>query len=83
MYTTQIQRHKIIRILLILFIVTQVVSSVFGAPVAVREKLEGRIDADVTEDGTVELQKRVDAVEQGSNMVGQTPPSPDTGHCRS
>jgi hypothetical protein len=83
MYATQMQRHKIIRILLILFIVSQVVSSVFGAPVAVREKLEGCIDADVTEDGAVALQKRVDAVEEGPNMVGQTPPSPDTGHYRS
>ncbi|KAF8490457.1 hypothetical protein F5888DRAFT_1741418 [Russula emetica] len=72
------QRKLITRTLLILFIVNQVVDFAFGAPVAVREKLEGCIDADVTEDGTATLQKRVNPVEEGStNMAGQTPPSPD------
>jgi hypothetical protein len=71
--------HKIVtRTLLILFIVNQVVNFVFGAPVAAREKLEGHIDVDVTEDGTAALQKRVNPVDKGStNMVGQTPSSPD------
>jgi hypothetical protein len=59
------------RILLVLFIVSQVVN---GAPVAAREKLKGRIGVD----GTAALQKRVNPVEEGStNMAGQTPPSPD------
>jgi hypothetical protein len=66
MYPTQMRRHKIIRILLILFIVNQVVNFVFGAPV--REKLEGCIDAD----GTAALQKRV-------NMEEVTRTSPDSG----
>jgi hypothetical protein len=72
------RQHKMVtRILLVLFIVSQVVN---GAPVAAREKLKGRIrvDVDVTEDGTAALQKRVNPVEEGStNMAGQTPPSPD------
>ncbi|KAI0281263.1 hypothetical protein BGY98DRAFT_227792 [Russula aff. rugulosa BPL654] len=78
MYPIQTQQHKIIRILLILFIINQVANFAFGAPVAVREKLEGCIDADGTDDGTLTLQKRVNPVEKGSmNMAGQTPPGSD------
>ena len=78
MYLTQMRRHKIVTRLLILFVVSQVVNFVFGAPVAARERLEGRIDVNGTADGTAALQKRVNPVEEGStNMAGQTPPSPD------
>jgi hypothetical protein len=77
MYPTQMRRHRITRTLLIFFIVCQVVNFVFGAPVAaVREKLEGPIDAD----GTVPaaLQKRVKPVpEWSTNKAGQTPSIPD------
>ena len=69
MYPTQIQRHKIIRILLILFILNQVVNFVFGVPVAVQEKLDG------TEDGTATLQRRVNV--EGSTNIDQTPPKSD------
>jgi hypothetical protein len=76
------RQHKIVtRTLLILFIVSQVVDFVFGAPVAAREKLEGRIDVDVTEDGTAALQKRVNPMDEWStNIPGQpeAPSSPDT-----
>jgi hypothetical protein len=69
-------RHEIVtRTLLILFIF---VNFVFGAPVGAREKLEGGIDVDVTEDGTAALQKRVNPVDEGStNMADQTTSSPD------
>ena len=73
------RRHRIVtRTLLILFIVNQVVNSVFGVPVPARGKLEWRIDVDGTEDGTAALQTRVNPVEEGStNMAGQKPLSPD------
>jgi hypothetical protein len=72
--------HRIVtQTLLIFFIVHhQVVNFVFGAPVAAREKLEGCIDVDGTEDETAALQKRVNPVEEGStNMAGQMPLSAD------
>lgn len=69
MYPTQTQRHKIIRILLILFIVNQLVNFVLGAPVDVQERLAGGI-----EDGTAALQNRMD-VGGSTNTADQTPPS--------
>jgi hypothetical protein len=64
------------RILLILFIGNQVVNFVLGAPVAAQEELKGRIDVDVTEDGTTTaLQKRVNPVD-GTNIAGQGSQSP-------
>ena len=45
MYPTQMRRHKITRILLILFIVNQLVNFVIGVPVAAQENLERRVNA--------------------------------------
>ena len=77
MYSTQMRWQKIIRVLLIIFIVNQLVNFAFGAPMAVREKLEKCIDADRTEDGTAALQERVNIEEGLTNLAGQTPKSSD------
>ena len=71
MRPTQMGRHKIIRIILVLFMLNQVVDFVFGAPVAVREKL-GPINADETDDGRAVSQRRVNVEEGSTNMAGQT-----------
>lgn len=72
------RQHKIVPwTLLILFFVSQV-NFVFGVPVEARQKLEGYIDVDGKEGWVAALQRRIYPVEEGSsNMVGQTPPSPD------
>ena len=77
MYPTQMRRHKIIRILLSLFIVNYLVNFVFGAPVAIREELQGCIYAGGTEEGTAALQKRINVEEGLTIMEGQTPSSFD------
>ena len=76
MYSTQMRRHKITRTLLIFFTVCELVTFLFGAPVAVRKKLEGCIDSDGTV--TAALQKRGNPVaEWSTNIASQTPSSPD------
>ena len=75
MYPTQMRRQKIVRILLILFIVNHIANFVVGAPVAAQEKLDGPIDVDGTEDWKAALQKQMD--EGSKNIPGQTFPSLD------